>query len=189
MTSGARRLCHSFWMPPLPFIPSLGRGRGPAAGQPQPPARRHRRAVQVEPRRHLRELGGVGGGLRAPRRRDRSLRRAPGDAGAGARAAGRGVRHVRGARPARLPRLVFPVAALRRGPARQRRQRAAAAGAAAVRAMETGRVLVQPGAARRSRTRPCAAGWRRSSRCGSTASPSTISTGSRSTSSIMPASG
>ena len=52
--------------------------------------------------------------------------------------------------------------------------------------LEAGRVLVQPRAAAASRSRPCAAGWSRSSRCGSTGSPSRISTASRSTCSTRP---
>ena len=65
----------------------------------------------------------------------------------GSRPAARCVPAVRNPRTTGLSRLVFPVAALRRGSARQHRQREAAAGPDSVRAVEAGRVLVQPGAA------------------------------------------
>ena len=52
----------------------------------------------------------------------------------------------------------YPSLQVRRGPARQRRQRPPAAGAGADGALAGGHVLVQPGAADASRSRPCA-GW------------------------------
>ena len=91
-------------------------------------------------------------GYKAARRGNRSIRGAEGHAGARGRPAARGVPAVRGARPARLSRLVFPVAPVRRGSARQQRQRAAPAGADPVRQVEAGGVVVQPGAARRFRS-------------------------------------
>ena len=60
---------------------------------------------------------------------------------------------------ARLQRLLLPVAAVRRGPARQHGQRPQAAGADPVGALAAGDVVVQPGAARRFRSRRSAAGW------------------------------
>ena len=77
----------------------------------------------------------------------RGLHRAQGHARRRARQAARRVPPVRVDGPARLPRLVFPGAAVRRGPARQRHQREAAAGPDPVRAARPGRVLVQPRAA------------------------------------------
>ena len=77
----------------------------------------------------------------------RALCRAEGHAVAGSRAAARSVQAVGGARTAGVSGLVLPVAPLRRRPARQHHQRAPPAGAAAVRALEAGRVLVQSRAA------------------------------------------
>ena len=70
-----------------------------------------------------------------------------------------------GARTARLPRLVLPVAAVRRGPARQHDQRAAPAGADPVRALEAGRVVVQPGTAAGSARHRPRRGWTRTTSC------------------------
>ena len=47
-------------------------GRCRAARDAQPPARGHCRSLQVEPDRHLHQLGGVGGGLQAARGRHRA---------------------------------------------------------------------------------------------------------------------
>src|SRR4029450_7142346 len=73
--------------------------------------------------------------------------RAEGYAGERLSIAARGVPPVGSARPARLSRLVLPVAAVRRRSARQHDQRPAPAGADPLRALEAGRAVVQPGSA------------------------------------------
>ena len=82
-----------------------------------------------------------------------------------ARAAARRVPAVRRARPARLSRLVLPVAAIRRGPARQHRQREAPAGADPVRASGSRRSPGSTPSCCRSRSRRSAAGWTRPRPC------------------------
>ena len=91
-------------------------------------------------------------------------------AGSGA-AARRLPRHGRHGR-AELSRLVLRVAAVRRGSAEQRAQRAPAAGADPVRAPAAGELLVQSRAARRFRSRRSGSGW--------TGTPTSRSIGSRS---------
>ena len=92
------------------------------------------------------ELGRVGSGLQASRSRNREVRGAERHACRRPGPAARGVPPLRNAGTAGVSRLVFPVAALRRGSAGQHRQREAPAGPDPVRPMEAGRVLVQPGA-------------------------------------------
>ena len=100
-----------------------------------------------------------------------------------------GVPAERRARPARLQGLLLSVAPVRRRPARQPGQRAPAAGPGAARALAAGDVLVQPGAARRSRSRPSASGWPPTPNSPSTGSPSKRCTGCRNTCSTSTASG
>jgi len=89
----------------------------------------------------------MGRRLQDARSRGRQVRAAERHAGAGAREPAEGVPALRGARPAGVPRLVLPLAAVRRRSARQHDQRAPPAGADPVRALEAGGVVVQPRAA------------------------------------------
>ena len=90
---------------------------------------------------------------------------------------------------AQLPRLVLRVAAVRRGSAQQRDQRAAPAGADPVRAAAAGELVVQPRAAGDPARRRSAAGWTRTPSWPSTGSPSRACFTSRSTCSTSRASG
>ncbi len=101
-------------------------------------------------------------GRRATRQLDAGIDRyaaLKGTLAQGRRTAARRVPAVRGARPARLSRLVLPVAAVRRGSARQHRQRAAPAGADPVRATGSRRSRGSAPSCCRFRSRPSASGW------------------------------
>ncbi len=89
-------------------------------------------------------------GYKQPRSRHRALRGAQGHARRRTRPAARRVPAVGRPRTTGVSRLVFPVAALRRGSAGQRRQCEAAAGPDSLRPVEAGRVVVQPRAAQDS---------------------------------------
>ncbi len=105
---------------------------------------RDRRCPQVESGGHLSGLGRVGSGARRARRADHRVRRAERHAQGRRRSAPRRDAAERSARAAGLPRLLLPVAQVRRRPARQPGERAPAAGAGAARALATGDVVAEP---------------------------------------------
>src|SRR6476660_1877801 len=96
---------------------------------------------------HLLQLAGMGSGVQDARRGSRALRGAEGHALGRAGESDESVPAVRRARSARVSRLVLPVAAVRRRPARQRGQLETPAGADPVLEVEAGPVVVQPGTA------------------------------------------
>ena len=181
--------CYSATMRIVAWLRSLLRRGRAAAARPHPQPRRDSRSVQVEPGRHLPELGGLGG---AYDRLEKGIERYAALKGTLAQGPERLLEAFRLSEE--LGQLAyrvwyFPVAALRRRPARQHGQRAPPAGAAAVRALEAGGVLVQPRAAQHPARDGARLDGRRSKRCGSTASRSRISIASRSTCWTRPASG
>ena len=131
---------------------------------PQPPARTRNR-VEIPDRFKwnlddiFHELGGLGGGVQPARAGHRALRRAEGHAGAGSRAAARGVPAVGGARAAGVSRLV-----LSRRCATTRTSATTPSTRAASRCSSCSRAGSRrsPGSipsCSASRSRPCAAGW------------------------------
>ena len=105
-------------------------------------SRQHPRTLQVEPEEHLRHMGEVGVGLRRARPQDRRVRHPPGHAGTRSRAP-RCTAPARRDRTAGIQGVVFRVALVRPGSARQPDQRAPPAGADSLRQGGAGLRLVR----------------------------------------------
>ncbi len=123
-----------------------------------------------------------------PRTGDRTLSVARRQARRGRRAVAAGLPGRGRAGAARVSRVVFRGASLRRRSARQRRRRPPAARADSDRAVASGHLVVQPRAAADSRSPPCVSGWPRPRSWRSIALPSRTCSASRRTCSTPPAS-